>query len=302
MKARLRRVCKNCTDSSLQTYYYNIKALAKIAGHDEPPNNHRWINAALLKKIKKSLPLMKFKNMTIAGNKALAAYNKKNEDWAKAMQESTTKYNKQRNEQKRTKRESANWPKDGYKALTKLASELYRDVEHLYNKAPARVTYPELWQMMRHFVILFYSKHALRGDLADVRIKRSGSNYIEKKGKKWHVHVGQHKTVKAHGPIELDLDAAVGKQLDKYLIYVRAKTKHGFLLSTKRYGNKLTRKDMMQMIRNTTKERLGLNIGIQMIRVLKTTDHFKSIDESAKLRGELAHGAGMQWKYVSRAD
>ena len=302
MKARLRRVCKNCTDSSLQTYYYNIKALAKIAGHDKPPNNHRWINAALLKKIKKSLPLMKFKNMTIAGNKALAAYDKKNEDWAKAMQESTTKYNKERNEQKRTKRESANWPKDGYKALTKLASELYRDVEHLYNKAPAKITYPELWQMMRHFVILFYSKHALRGDLADVRIKRSGSNYIEKKGKKWHVHVGQHKTVKAHGPIELDLDAAVGRQLDKYLIYVRAKTKHGFLLSTKRYGNKLTRKDMMQMIRNTTKERLGLNIGIQMIRVLKTTDHFKSIDESAKLRGELAHGAGMQWKYVSRAD
>ena len=79
-------------------------------------------------------------------------------------------------------------------------------------------------------------------------------------------------------------------------------TDHGFLLSTKRYGNKLTRKDMMQMIRNTTKDRLGLNIGIQMIRVLKTTDHFKSIDESAKLRGELAHGAGMQWKYVSRAD
>ena len=159
------------------------------------------------------------------------------------------------------------------------------------------MTLPELWQMMRHFVILFYSKHALRGDLADVRIKRGGANYIQKKGKTWHMHIGAHKTVKAHGPIELDL---VGKQLDKYLLYVRAKTKHGFLLSTKRYGNKLTRKDMMQMIRNTTKERLGKNIGIQMIRVLKTTDHFKSIDESAKLRGELAHGPGMQWKYVSR--
>ena len=59
---------------------------------------------------------------------------------------------------------------------------------------------------------------------------------------------------------------------------------------------------MMQMIRKTTQDYLGLNIGIQMIRVLKTTDNFKSIDESAKLRGELAHGAGMQWKYVSRAD
>ena len=300
MKARLRRVCKNCTESSLQTYYYNIKALAKIAGHDEPPNHGRWINAALLKKIKRTLPLMKFKNMTIAGNKALAAYDKKNEEWAKAMQESTSRYNKERNKQKRTKREEANWPKEGYKALAKLATELHKDVAHLYDKAPAKVTYPELWQMMRHFVILFYSRHALRGDLADVRIKRSGSNYLEKKGKTWHLHVGQHKTVKAHGPIELDLDAAVAKQLEKYLLYLKAKTKHGFLLSTKRYGNKLTRKDMMQMIRTTTKERLGKNIGIQMIRVLKTTDHFKSIDESAKLRGELAHGPGMQWKYVSR--
>ena len=297
MKARLTKVCKTCTASSLQTYYYNIKALAKIAGHDEVPNNHRWINVALLKKIKRTLPLMKFKNMSIAGNKALAAYDKKNEDWAKAMQESTQRYNRERDTQKRTKRESENWPDGGYRALSKLATEMYKDVEHLYNKAPARVTFPELWQMMRHFVILFYSKHALRGDLADVRIKRSGSNYLEKKGKKWHLH---DKTVKAHGPIELDLDSTVGNALDKYLIYLRAKTKHGFLLSTKRYGNKLTRKDMMSMIRNTTKERLGKNIGIQMIRVLKTTDHFKSIDESAKLRGELAHGPGMQWKYVSR--
>ena len=293
-------MCKNCTESSLQTYYYNIKALAKIAGHNEPPNHGRWINAALLKKIKRTLPLMKFKNMTIAGNKALAAYDKKNEEWAKAMQESTSRYNKERDKQKRTKREEANWPKEGYKALAKLATELHKDVAHLYEKAPAKVTMPELWQMMRHFVILFYSRHALRGDLADVRIKRSGSNYLEKKGKTWHLHVGQHKTVKAHGPIELDLDAAVAKQLEKYLLYLKAKTKHGFLLSTKRYGNKLSRKDMMQMIRTTTKERLGKNIGIQMIRVLKTTDHFKSIDESAKLRGELAHGPGMQWKYVSR--
>ena len=39
-------MCKNCTESSLTTYYYNIKALAKMAGHDEPPNNHRWISGA----------------------------------------------------------------------------------------------------------------------------------------------------------------------------------------------------------------------------------------------------------------
>ena len=163
-------------------------------------------------------------------------------------------------------------------------------MEHVYEKAPAKVTYPELWQMMRHFVILFYSKHALRGDLADVRIRRGGSNFIERKNKKWHMHIGQHKTVKAHGPIELDLDATVGKQLDKYLLYVKAKTKHGFLLSTKRYGNKLTRKDMMQMIRTTTKERLGLNIGIQMIESSKPQTISKALTSLRSSEGNSPTG------------
>ena len=92
------------------------------------------------------------------------------------------------------------------------------------------------------------------------------------------MHIGQHKTVKAHGPIELDLDATVGKQLDKYLLYVKAKTKHGFLLSTKRYGNKLTRKDMMQMIRTTTKERLGLK-EYKAFKVLLAFKEYKEFKE-----------------------
>ena len=82
---------------------------------------------------------MKFKNMTIAGMKALAAYDKKNEEWAKAMQESTLSYNKQRNTQKRTKRESENWPKEGYNALAKLAATLHKEIAHLFNKAPAKI-------------------------------------------------------------------------------------------------------------------------------------------------------------------
>ena len=109
MKARLKKFAKNAPKVACRPTT-NIKALAKMAG-DEPPNNHRWINAALLKKIKKSLPLMKFKNMTIAGNKALAAYDKKNDEWAKAMSNATERYNKERDKQKRTPREAQNWPK-----------------------------------------------------------------------------------------------------------------------------------------------------------------------------------------------
>ena len=300
MEALLKKSCTTCTKSSIKTYYYNIKALAKIGGYEDVPKHGRWLNKQLLAKIRK-LPLMKFKNMTIAGNKALHAYGTKNEEWAKAMSKSTERYNKQRNKQERTPREARNWPKGGYKALGQLADVLHGEVRGLLTKAPAAVTLSQLWALARWFILLFYSRHALRGDLADVRITKKGQNYIEKKSGAWHIHIGQHKTVKAHGAIELKLATDVSKALDKYLPYLRAKTKHGFLLSTKRYGNKMTRKDMMQLLRNTTKARLGKNIGIQMIRVLKTTDHFKSIDQSAQLRGELAHGPQMQWKYVSRS-
>ena len=88
MKALLKKTCPTCTQSSLVTYYYNIKALAKMAGYEEPPKHGRWITKALLAKIRK-LPLMKFKNMTIAGIKALNAYGLKNQEWADAMSKST---------------------------------------------------------------------------------------------------------------------------------------------------------------------------------------------------------------------
>ena len=302
MRALLQKSCKDCTASSINTYFYNIKALAKLADHTDIPTHARWINDALLQKVKK-LPLMKTKNLTIAAIKALKAYGatKKIESWSKQMNDATERYAKQRNKQQRTDREAANWPKGGYAAIGKLADELQKEVAHILKKAPAKITLSELWQLARWFVLLFYSKHALRGDLGDMQIRKKGQNYIEKRGKGWHMHVGNHKTVRAHGAIELKLDPKVSAGLDQYLPYVRANTKHGYLLSTKRYGNRMKRSDMMALLRNTTEDRLGKRIGVQLIRVMKTTSHLKGIDEAEKLRRELAHGPQMQWKYVSRA-
>ena len=45
---------------------------------------------------------------------------------------------------------------------------------------------------------------------------------------------------------------------------------------------------------------LGKRIGVQMVRVLKTTDSAEAINEAAKLRAELGHGARTQFQYVSR--
>ena len=115
------------------------------------------------------------------------------------------------------------------------------------------------------------------------------------------MHVGQHKTVKSVGAIDLKLAKPVADALDIFLPMVRANTDHGYLLSTKRGRNKLSRKDMLILLRTTPQDRIGKRLGVQMIRVLKTTEHLKSIDEAAELQRELGHGAEMQRRYVSKA-
>ena len=76
--------------------------------------------------------------------------------------------------------------------------------------------------------------------------------------------------------------------------------KHGFLLSTLRTGRRLQRQDMLRLIRNTTRERLGKNIGVQLIRVLKVSGAAAEIDKAAELQQELGHSGTMQRKYISR--
>ena len=57
---------------------------------------------------------------------------------------------------------------------------------------------------------------------------------------------------------------------------------------------------MLRLIRNITKDRLGKNIGVQIIRVLKVSDAAPQIEKALQLQKELGHSASMQQKYISR--
>ena len=130
MEALLRKSCTNCTESSIKTYVQNVKALARLAGFKEAPTNAKWLTGKLLAQIKER-PLNQYKRLAIAGVKALGAYGKKDSKWHEAMTEATVKYGRRRDTQKRTERETKNWPTDGYKALRKLANTLHAEVEHI---------------------------------------------------------------------------------------------------------------------------------------------------------------------------
>ena len=297
--ALLEKACTRCKPSSIKTYWANIKALAKLAGHAETlPAGGRWISDALLKRVR-SMPLNRFKRFSTAGVKAAQMYKVSRPNWSKAMSESTEKYARLRESGKRTKREHENWPAGGYKALGDLARKLHSELGDLENKKTWSRS--DLYRFQKYLIVLFYSKHALRGDLADVRHKKPlGSNWIAGKGKHYKLHIGEHKTSRAHGAIQIDLGPAVSQALDTFLPHLRKLTNHGYLLTTLRSGNRLQRQDMLRLIRNVTKERLGKNIGVQLIRVLKVSASAAEIDKAAALQRELGHSGTMQKKYISR--
>ena len=296
--ALLKKACVNCKPSSIKTYWANIKALSRVAGHDAMPAAGGWLNDKLLARIV-AMPLNRYKRFTTAGVKAAQMYKVKKPRWSKAMSEATEKYASLRESGKRTKREHENWPKDGYKALGTLARTLLSELEHLSKKK--LWTRSDLYHYQRYVIVLFYSKHALRGDLADVRHKKPfGPNWVQAKGSGYKLHIGEHKTSRAHGAIELNLGPEITKALDTFLPHLRRLTKHGYLLSTLRTGNRMQRQDMLRLIRNTTKDRLGKNIGVQIIRVLKVSAAASEIDKATKLQQELGHSSAMQRKYISR--
>ena len=213
----LRNVCRNCKPNSLKTYAANIRALARLAKLEAVPTHKRWLNAALLNHVR-SLPLTRYKRFSMAGVKALQAYGAKDEKWETAMRDSTEKYSRIRDTGRRTKRERENWPEGGYAALSKLAKELHGEVEHLEQKKPISLSAAELYHYQRYFIIQFYAKHALRGDLAEVRIKKPfGPNHL--KGTT-QMHIG-HKTVRARGAITVALAEPVQKALRHFLPMVR---------------------------------------------------------------------------------
>ena len=74
MRALLQKSCKSCTASSIETYYYTIRSLAKLVGRDEVPLDDRWINDTLFERVTNQPKITSSKNLAVAAIKALRAY------------------------------------------------------------------------------------------------------------------------------------------------------------------------------------------------------------------------------------
>ena len=110
--ALLKKACDGCRESSVKTYWANIKSLARLSGRDDVPFGGSWLSDKLLKRVL-SEPINRSKRFTTAGVKAAQMYRVKKPKWITAMSETTDKYATQRQSGKRTKREAENWPEGG---------------------------------------------------------------------------------------------------------------------------------------------------------------------------------------------
>ena len=76
------KACTNCKPASIKTYWANIRALSKVAGHDAVPGSGGWLSDKLLARISE-MPLNKFKRFTTAGVKAAQMYKVRSRTGAK---------------------------------------------------------------------------------------------------------------------------------------------------------------------------------------------------------------------------
>ena len=164
MRALLQKSCKSCTASSIETYYYTIRSLAKLVGRDEVPLDDRWINDTMFERVTNQPKITSSKNLAVAAIKALRVYARS------TCQKETREMGKVRHQGEREVLKGPEQAGANHTGNEKLAQG------ETVVQAPARVSFTELWYLGRWITFVFYSRHALRGDLADLQIRKKGQN------------------------------------------------------------------------------------------------------------------------------
>ena len=299
-------VCENCTASTVTTYVHNVFRLARV--HDSKvtdtgklPQGHSWLTSkGLLDKVSK-MKLGPRRILSLAAVKALHALKApKSEKWSEMMKKSSEEYDDVRDKRMKTPREQARWPKKGYDALRIAADKLRGETQKYFNKVKNT---SELYSLQRYVIIRLYSLHALRLDWADVKLSKpdkTQSNFLYKDTRKgWQLVMRKYKTAKVMGQQNIKLSRAASLVLTMFVPLVKAKTDHGYLLSTKG-GKKLSRKGLSNLLSRTTEKYIGKRISAQIIRVLKATKFKKQTEDAAALAKEMLHSKDQHMQYTKK--
>ena len=300
---KLKSVCKKCTKASMMVYFRNIKRLYRLIEDGPIPLTGDWLGKKVLMEKYKKLPLNIRRHLSVSAVKACQMYKRNVDKWTVEMYKDSSKYEQDRNLNKRTDKERKEWPTKGYAAVKKAAKMMWDRVKVLLSKED-EPNLKTLYKYQMFIVLKLFSQIPFRNTFASFHINKSKEgNYIEKPKKgNFKFIVNEHKTVKKLGPKTVDLSRANTMALRKFLKYRdKVDIEHDYLLSTKN-GLKMTKAALGKAIHRTTKELLGKSFGSRLIRILAATDSKKEIDKVNELANKMLHTAKQTKQYTREKD
>ena len=285
---KLKSVCTNCTKASIMVYLRLIKRLYKLIEDGTVPLTGDWLGKKELMEKYRKLPLKQRRHLSTGAVKASKMYKRSSEKWEIEMYKDASKYDRERGKNKKSDKERASWPKQGYKAVKKAANEQWKRVKLLLPGEPNLKT---LYKYQMFLALKLFSEVPFRNTFASFSIKKTDGNYIKQPPKgNFTFIVNDHKTSKKTGPREVTLSRASTMAVRKFLKY-RARVpniQHDFLFSNKR-GDRMTKATFGKAVHRVTKELLGKSFGSRLIRVLAATEMKPEIDKAADLANKMLH-------------
>ena len=171
---RVAGVCMECTESTIKTYKNNMKRLSRLAGFETVPVSGKWLKKKKLLKSFDKLSLSARRVLSVAAVKLSQMYKQdKPIDWTERLAKAAAEYDDEREKRKKTDREKENWPKDGYDAIGRAATEFKKTVSKYFGKKDPSAF--ELYKIQKYVILKLYSQHALRLDWADVFLGKKDS-------------------------------------------------------------------------------------------------------------------------------
>ena len=286
--ALLKKVCKNCTDTSRAVYLRSTKRLHKLLKPDakELPDTGKWLSDSALKKKYRALPLSSRRHLSSAAVKAARAYGVSDEYWVEQMTKDSDEYQSKRSKRKLTDAEEQKIPKDGYKAIKKLASEYARRNKRAWATRTSQGIYKRgIW-----FLLKLMSAIPLRNTAASLRIADDGESnalVIPKKGLGKRI-IRQHKAAKKIGTKTIPLTRALTTAARAFLRY-RGDLEHDRVFSNTS-GGPLSKSALGKTLHRVTGDLLGKKFGSRMIRILAARANSEVLEQAQKLSNAMLHG------------
>ena len=148
-ETEFRKKNKNIAKSSVRTYLANIRRLAKALKHEGIPEKGMWLKQAPAYLRKQ--PLNTRKLLSVAAIKASQVYGIKHDVISNIVKKASDDYEAERSKGKKTVRDKALMPKNGYAAIAKAAAILREKVPETVGNMKDYMKLQDAWLLSFFF-------------------------------------------------------------------------------------------------------------------------------------------------------